>query len=287
MSLSITATKTRPISAAMDSLTSAVWREPLDKIIRRKLIPSLEHVTWSDPTVTPSRLAISSRLSPSATSSLIFSIACGVNLTRLPLADELAFVIVMAAPFGSRPVVVANRYSLSRSLNHTHDHRLTLDSPPNSGVARLASFIDSRAKNLRRCVGLPPYTPASLSVVYSRIFRRVSGGSSGDNNMRLMTAADRPVPLWLALRMVQVVLRASPSASDCWSRVTNPASMRDCLSSRIFAACRDFISVTTDVRSAGMNVGLVYASGRSQLLTNLFEPLHAGKCIPHGAACPA
>jgi len=148
--------------------------------------------------------------------------------------------------------------------------------PPNSGVARLACFIDSRAKNLRRCVGLPPYTPASLSVVYSRILRRASGGSSGDNNMRLMTAADRPEPLWLALRMVQVVLRASPSASDCWSRVTNPASMRDCLSSRIFAACRDFISVTTDVRSAGMNVGLVYASGGSP-----------GKCIPHGAACPA
>src|SRR5215471_3011692 len=207
---------------------------------------NLEHVTWSDPTVTPSRLAISSRLSPSATSSLIFSITCGVNLTRLPLADELAFVIVMAAPFGSRPVVVANRYSLNRSPNHTHDHRLTLDSPSNSGVARLACFIDSRAKNLRRCVGLPPYTPASLSVVYSRIFRRASGGSSGDNNMRLMTAADRPEPLWPALRMVQVVLRASPSASDCWSRVTNPASMRDCPSSRIFAACRDFISVTTD-----------------------------------------
>src|SRR5262245_65118007 len=65
--------------------------------------------------------------------------------------------------------------------------------------------------------------------------------------MRLMTAADRPEPLWLALRMVQVVLRASPSASDCWSRVTNPASMRDCPRARIFAACRDFISVTTDV----------------------------------------
>src|SRR5262249_6215221 len=33
------------------------------------------------------------------TSSLIFSIACGVNLTRLPLADELAFVIVMFLHF--------------------------------------------------------------------------------------------------------------------------------------------------------------------------------------------
>src|SRR5262249_1110521 len=62
-------------------------------------IPSLEHATWRDPTITPSRLAISSRLSPSATSSLIFSITCGVNLTRLPLTDELAFVIVMVSPF--------------------------------------------------------------------------------------------------------------------------------------------------------------------------------------------
>src|SRR5262249_9523761 len=231
------------------SLTSAVWRpEPSAEIIRRKLMPNLEHVTWRDPTVTPSRLAISSRLIPSATRSLIFSIACGVNFTHLPLTDGLAFVIVMAAPsrvaqssFGIdvrfTETRISNRYSLNRSLNDTHDHRLTLDSPPNSGMARLA--IDSRAKNLRRCVGLPPYTPASLSVVYSRIFRRTSGGSSGDNNMRLMTAADRPEPLWLALRMVQVVLRASPSASDCWSRVTNPASMRDCPSSRIFAACRD------------------------------------------------
>jgi hypothetical protein len=135
----------------------------------------------------------------------------------------------------------------SPNQGHSTDHELTLDSPSNSGVARIACFIDSRAKNLRRCVRLPPYTPASLSVVYSRIFRRASGGSSGDNNMRLMTAADRPEPLWVALRIVQVVLRASPSASDCWSRVTNPASMRDCPSSLIFAACRDFISVTTDV----------------------------------------
>jgi len=37
------------------ALTSAVWRpEPLGKI-RRKLIPSLEHVTWREPTVTPRR----------------------------------------------------------------------------------------------------------------------------------------------------------------------------------------------------------------------------------------
>ena len=35
---------------------------PLCKIFRRKLMPNLEHVTWSDPTVTPSNPAISSRL---------------------------------------------------------------------------------------------------------------------------------------------------------------------------------------------------------------------------------
>jgi hypothetical protein len=90
---------TDPGAGIVLPLTSSVWCEPLDKIIRRKLMPNLEHVTWSDPTVTPIRLAISSRLIPSPANSLIFSIICGVNLTaRLPLGGGLAFVIVMAAP---------------------------------------------------------------------------------------------------------------------------------------------------------------------------------------------
>src|SRR6516165_3078291 len=38
----------------------------------------------------------------------MFSIACGVNLNRLPLAEGLAFGVVMAAP-SSRPVVVWDR----------------------------------------------------------------------------------------------------------------------------------------------------------------------------------
>jgi hypothetical protein len=76
-------------------------------------------------------------------------------------------------------------------------------------------------------------------------FRWASGGSCGDNSIRLMIAAERPEPLWLALRMVQVVLRASSSALDCSSRVRNPASTRACPSSLIFAACRAFISATT------------------------------------------
>jgi hypothetical protein len=85
-------------------VTSGAWCEPLDKIIRRKLMPSLEHVTWREPTVTPTRLAMSSRLIPAATDSLICSITCGVNLMRLPLAGWLAFVIVMAAPLVAQPV---------------------------------------------------------------------------------------------------------------------------------------------------------------------------------------
>src|SRR6266446_6061193 len=85
---------------------SSVWRaEPFCKICRRKLMPNLEHVTWSEPTVTPSKLAISSRLLPCATKSLIFSIACGVNFTRLPLAEGLALVSVIAAP-----LVVAHQW---------------------------------------------------------------------------------------------------------------------------------------------------------------------------------
>ena len=77
--------------------SSAWYAEPLHKLFRRKLIPNLEHVTWSEPTVTSSKLAISTRLAPCAIKSLIFSIACGVNFTGLPLDGGLAFVSVMAA----------------------------------------------------------------------------------------------------------------------------------------------------------------------------------------------
>jgi hypothetical protein len=93
---------TDPGAGIVLPLTSAVCREPLDKLIRRKLMPSLEHVTWREPTVTPSRLAISSRLIPCATNFLIFSITSPVNLTRLPLAGGLAYGIIMAAS-RSRP----------------------------------------------------------------------------------------------------------------------------------------------------------------------------------------
>src|SRR5215510_12842321 len=55
-----------------------------------------------EPTVTPINSAISSRLFPRSTRFLICWSLSGVNC----LPRRLAFVIVMAAPFGSRPVIV-------------------------------------------------------------------------------------------------------------------------------------------------------------------------------------
>src|SRR5438876_6743688 len=98
--------------------------------------------------------------------------------------------------------------------------------------------IESRAANLRRCFGLPPYKPAAFSSTYSRILVRASGGSSGAASMRLMIDAERPEALWLALRMVQAVLRESPSAMACPSSVRNPADLTASASSLILEDCR-------------------------------------------------
>ena len=80
--------------------------------------------------------------------------------------------------------------------------------------------------------------------MYSRILSRTSEGSCGAASMRLMTLAERPEVLWFPLRMVQVVLRQSPSARACWSSVTNPEVMRASPSSLILEACRVFIVST-------------------------------------------
>ena len=53
---------------------------PLANELLRKLTPSLEHVTCREPTVTLSRLAISSRLTPCASQSLILEMFSEVNL---------------------------------------------------------------------------------------------------------------------------------------------------------------------------------------------------------------
>ena len=64
-----------------------------------------------------------------------------------------------------------------------------------------------------------------------------------------MVAADRPEFLWVALRIVQVVLRASPSAFDCRSSVRNPELTSASLSSLILLKCRAFIFADLPQRS--------------------------------------
>src|SRR5947209_8880352 len=59
--------------------------------------------------------------------------------------------------------------------------------------------------------------------------------------MRLVIEAGRPEALWLALRMVQAVLRESPSALACSSSVRNPADLTASASSLILENCRAFI----------------------------------------------
>jgi hypothetical protein len=65
---------------------------PLFSLGRRKLIPSLEHVTASEPTVTPISAAISSRPVPRSTRFLICWIRSGVNFNGLPLGMGLLTV---------------------------------------------------------------------------------------------------------------------------------------------------------------------------------------------------
>src|SRR2546429_5902729 len=98
--------------------------------------------------------------------------------------------------------------------------------------------IESRAANLRRLLRLPPYKPAAFSSTYSRILVRANGGSFGAASMRLTIDAERPEALWLALRMVQAVLRESPSALACSSSVRNPADLIASASSLILENCR-------------------------------------------------
>jgi hypothetical protein len=86
---------------------------------RRKLIPSLEHVTWSDPTVTLSALAISSRLAPWITRFRICSMRSGVNLVGL--RREGVGVEVSSTISVSPTVVALARYLASSALSQVDD----------------------------------------------------------------------------------------------------------------------------------------------------------------------
>src|SRR5262249_1849287 len=60
---------------------------PFLKVGCRRLTPNLEHVTCSEPTVTPINPAISSRLLPRSTRFLICCTRSGVNFSCLPRSD--------------------------------------------------------------------------------------------------------------------------------------------------------------------------------------------------------
>src|SRR5262249_52505592 len=125
-----------------------------------------------------------SRLIPCATSSLMFSITCGVNLTRLPLAEGLAFGMVMAAPSrvaqssfgidvrftGPPPALitlggdrVARRpYRFRKNLEETSQAQLTnipsrrskrlqAQTPPQSSLGAIHAGIGVRGESLRGC----------------------------------------------------------------------------------------------------------------------------------------
>ena len=75
---------------------------PLEYCRVRKLIPNLEHVTWREPTVTPSDLAISSHEIPSATQSLIFWMLAGVNFVAIrPLGPAITCNVIVNPYDGS------------------------------------------------------------------------------------------------------------------------------------------------------------------------------------------
>src|SRR5882757_8063620 len=107
------------------------WPVPLPLITReslalpfntcrlRKLIPNLEHVTWREPTVTPSDLAISSSEIPSATQSLIFWMLAGVNFVAIrPLGPAITCNVIVNPYDGSGPEFDGDGLS--------HPHRATV-----------------------------------------------------------------------------------------------------------------------------------------------------------------
>jgi len=74
------------------------------------------------------------------------------------------------------------------------------------------------------------------------IFARTSTGSSPELNIRQIILAQSPVPLCLAERIVQAVLRGNPNTFACAFSETNPAVISASPISRILDDCRAFSS---------------------------------------------
>ena len=96
--------------------------------------------------------------------------------------------------------------------------------------------------------------------------------------MRLIIDAERPVALWLPLRIVQTVLRGSPKILACSSSVRKPAASTVSASSLILDNWRAFISALTKSPLAPYlrkGFELVHADGRGErrcAVLDFFEP---------------
>src|SRR6476660_3006702 len=105
-------------------------------------MPNLEHVTWREPTVTRSVLAISSREIPSATQSLIFWMLAGVNFLA-----------------GLLPVVA---FSCTTSSLPSHSARIRSRSRRSLGLCPNTYY----AKKVPRRFGLPPLAAYMTQLEY-------------------------------------------------------------------------------------------------------------------------
>ena len=91
--------------------------------------------------------------------------------------------------------------------------------------------------------------------MYSWITRRAGAGNRGERHIRLIVGAERPEALCVRLRIVQAVLRQTPSATAWSSSAVIPASIKACRSFAIFADCLAFLRDKLDdpgLRIAGM-----------------------------------
>src|SRR5262245_8224587 len=111
----------------------------------------------------------------------------------------------------------------------------------------------------------------AFSSTYSRILARTRGGNCR-TSMRSMIFAERPVLLWLAFRMVQVVLRPSPSARACASSVKKPSEISASAISRILADCRAFIS-REEHELVRLIIGWKLNAGLAVVIASAFDPL--------------
>src|SRR5262249_16350890 len=97
-----------------------------------------------------------------------------------------------------------------------------------------------------------------------------------------MIDAERPEALWLALRMVQAVLRESPSAFACSSSVRNPPVLTASASSLILEDCRAFILA---VSGRGRRVGACTPAAEGQNTSDECDSIHCSPLVGRRESC--